>query len=262
MQPVTLDRTELRVSRLSFGTGSLHHCYRRGDRVALLHAALDAGITHFDTSPLYGFGLAEADLGAAFSKKRAQVTLTTKVGLYPPFGPPHAWNVWLRKGLGKLVPQLNTPRVSWDTKQAEASLTRSLKRCRTDYFDLLLLHEPSWLETQTDNLLEWVDQERQRGRIRNWGLGGIQSAVESWVHRQHPLANVVQTRDSLDMHEADFMSTANRPLQFTYGYLGRHQSQRPVAEIIAEALSRNRSGSIIVSTRRLSRITELVEAAY
>lgn len=261
MQSITLDRTDLRISRLSFGTGSLHHCYRRRDRVDLLHAALDVGITHFDTSPLYGFGLAEVDLGTAFSKQRARVTLATKVGLYPPYGPPRAWNVWLRKGLGKLLPHLNAPRVSWDVNQAEASLTRSLRRCKTEYFDLLLLHEPSWLATQTEELQEWVEHEQQRGRIRNWGLGGVQSAVESWVRQQHPLADVVQTRDSLELREADFMSAANRPLQLTYGYLGSNQSQRPVAEIMAESLSRNQSGSIIVSTRRLSRIMELVEAA-
>jgi len=226
-----------------------------------LHAAFDAGIAHFDTSPLYGFGTAEVDLGAAFSKRRNRVTLTTKIGLYPPGGPPHLWNAWLRKGLGKVLPTLNIPQISWDVKTAELSLTGSLKRCRTEYFDLVLLHEPSWESAQTDELLDWLRHEQRRGRIRYWGLGGVRSAVEPWVNQQHPLANVVQTKDTLGACEADFLPKSDRRLQLTYGYLSGDSTNQPMAHILKAALARNQGGSVIVSTRRRSRIAEIVAAA-
>jgi len=54
-----LPGTGLSVSRLSFGTATLHHHPTTAKRQAFLAAALDHGFTHFDTSPYYGFGMSE-----------------------------------------------------------------------------------------------------------------------------------------------------------------------------------------------------------
>ena len=50
MQQRTIDQTDLQVSQIALGTGSLHHLSSSAARQALLLAAFDAGITHFDTS--------------------------------------------------------------------------------------------------------------------------------------------------------------------------------------------------------------------
>ena len=86
MRRVTLQGTDINVSRLSFGTASLHHLPTSRRRQDLLAAAFDHGFTHFDAAPYYGFGIAERELGQFLKARRGRVTITTKVGLYPPGG--------------------------------------------------------------------------------------------------------------------------------------------------------------------------------
>ena len=73
-----------RPSRLGFGTsGLMGSAITTAGRLRLLEVALDEGITHFDTAPLYGAGLAEEMLGRFAKGKRHSVTITTKFGLLP-----------------------------------------------------------------------------------------------------------------------------------------------------------------------------------
>src|SRR6266513_547691 len=98
MRHVSLPGTEINVSRLSFGTASLHHLRTSRRRQDLLAAAFDHGFTHFDTAPYYGFGIAEEELGRFLIGRRTEVTITTKVGLYPPADAyPNIASVWIRK---------------------------------------------------------------------------------------------------------------------------------------------------------------------
>lgn len=261
MRRIRLDDTELDVSRLCFGTGSLHHSPRRADRLRVLEAAFDAGITHFDTSPYYGFGLAEEDLGVFLQERRDRVTLASKVGLYPPFaGRPNGALVWGRKLAGRLLPSLTRARVDFSLKTARDSLERTLRRCRTDVVDVLFLHEPVTSAIESDEFLAWLEGRRRAGCLRYWGIAGEAAAVREWTVARHPLARIVQTRDSLEQRQADFVLEAGRRLQFTYGYMSGipRAGRRP--ECYVEALRRNRTGAIIVSTRSPERIAEAARA--
>lgn len=265
MKQILIPETDIRVSRVAFGTASLHHLFSAAGRQGLLQAAADAGITHFDTSPYYGYGLAETDLGRFIAGRRAALTLATKVGLYP-WGYPnaHAVGVWARKALGKLAPQLSRPVVDWQVARARASLDGSLRRLGTDYVDFLLLHEPEPGLMETDEMLDWLAAEQAAGRIRAWGLAGIASRVAPFVQARHPLAGVVQTQDSLAERQADFMANSGRALQLTYGYLSacRSGAGGPTAEeIMRRALARNQTGAVLVSTRRVERIGLLAGVA-
>src|ERR1043166_3658252 len=51
------------------------------EAVRTIHAALDQGITSFDTAPGYGSGHAEETLGAALAGRRDQAIITTKCGI-------------------------------------------------------------------------------------------------------------------------------------------------------------------------------------
>ena len=94
----TLPGTSIEVSRLSFGTASLHHLHSSRTRQALLQGALDVGITHFDTSPFYGYGLAERELGIFQARNRGLFTVATKIGLYPPDSmSPNMLSIWTNK---------------------------------------------------------------------------------------------------------------------------------------------------------------------
>ena len=265
MRQVLLPGTDIRVSRISFGTASLHHLFSAADRQELLRAAADAGITHYDTSPYYGYGLAEADLGRFAHGRRSAVTLTTKVGLYPlGFAHVHAAGVWSRKALGKLAPRLSLPAVDWQVARARTSLIASLRRLRTDYVDFLLLHEPVPYLIARDEWLAWLEAERAAGRVRAWGLAGTAARFGTWVQARHPLAQVVQTQDSLDRRQADFLTVSGRELQFTYGYLSAGRSGAggmSPEEVLRQALDRNRTGAVLVSTRRVDRLRRLAQIA-
>jgi len=259
-----IENTDIQVSRFGFGTASLHHLFSSRDRQDLLDAASSAGITHFDTAPYYGYGLAEMDLGRFISNRRAGFTVTTKVGLYP-LGPSagHAMGVWARKALGKLVPQVSLPVVNWQIGRARDSLRASLKRLRTEYVDFLLLHEPDAALLDTDEFLNWLATERASGCIRAWGVAGVASNVRPWVLSQHPLATVVQTQDSIDKRQADFVLRADRSLQFTYGYLSGKaatEQAQPPELVFQEALRRNSSGTVLVSTRRVAHLASIARA--
>lgn len=252
---------DFRVSRLSFGTGSLHHVFTKRERQNILSTALDAGLSHFDTSPYYGYGLAEADLGDFLATRRSRVTIATKAGLYASGGAAHhSASVWMRKALGKVAPHFSKPEVNWHVSRAKTELRASLRRLKTDFVDVLFLHEPQFDLIQAEELQRWLEAERALGTVRYWGLAGEANAVAPWVRVQHPLAVVVQTRDSAAMHQADFMLDCHRSLQFTYGY----QSSQAVGaspahylDVLRAALARNRSGSVIVSSRRASRVAQL-----
>jgi len=265
MQHVTIDRTDLRVSRVGFGTASMHHLPIASHRRRLLEAALDSGITHFDTSPYYAYGLAETDLGRFIQHRREAVTVASKVGLYAPgWTPLGGLGVWARKAAGRVVPRCSAPRIDWTVERARTSLDQTLRRLRTDYLDLLLLHEPTPDRVRADTFLPWLQNEQAAGRIRYWGLAGESSQYHSWLQHDHAIAHVTQTHDSLDHRQGDPVLDATRPLQFTYGYLAAaRQAEGDISgsDVIRRALERNNTGSVLVSTRRCDRLSELASAA-
>ncbi len=258
MQTILIENTELCVSRLSFGTGSMHHIFSAQQRQRLLNEAAVAGISHFDTAPYYGYGLAETDLGVFLQGRRGAFTVTTKVGLYPYGKASHsALEVWGRKAGGKLYPKLSAPEVDWHVKRAAISLNGSLKRLKTDCVDFMFLHEPDINFINTDEFLRWLETEKATGKVRYWGLAGEPKLIKPWLSSNHPLATMLQTRDDLMTKQANFILESGRQLQFTYGYLSSINANESANGIIREALLRNTQGSIVVSTRHPDRITEL-----
>jgi aryl-alcohol dehydrogenase-like predicted oxidoreductase len=259
MKQIQIANTDLRVSRLSFGTASLHHLMRQSERQALLQQASDAGFTHFDTSPYYGTGLAERTLGSMPAAWRQRVTLASKVGLYSPAGAlGNVPDMLARKVLGKFLPVLNKAVVDWSVARAQRSLELSLRRLGRGHLDLLYLHEPDAALIKTDEWLGWVQAQVKAGRIRYWGLAGEAPCIAAMLAQAAPLAAVIQVRDSLGQRQADVVLNNDRPLQFTYGYLSQlAQPDKPAEATLREALARNTTGSLIVSTRRRERIASL-----
>lgn len=265
MRRVTLQGTDINVSRLSFGTASLHHLPTSRQRQSLLAAAFDHGFSHFDTAPYYGFGMAEQELGRFLRGRRGRVTITTKVGLYPPAGShSNAASVWIRKVAGKVLPAFSRPVVDWSIAAAAKSLDSSLRRLSINQIDLLLLHEPISGAVQSGAFLDWLKEEQDDGRIRAWGLAGQADCMAAWLSINHPLGRVLQVRDSLDRREADLVRSRGRDLQITYGYLSPSATLAgalQATEILERALRRNATGSILVSTRKLAHLSELAAVA-
>src|ERR1700733_3571333 len=132
MQLVRLENTTMTLSRLAFGTTKIQYLRDATRPEHLIQTAFDAGFTHFDTAPYYGFGIAETTLGA-FTRARHDITISTKVGLYPPGRTDQSSNlVWARKLAGKLIPYLSKPTVDFSVGRARESLRGSLRRLRRD----------------------------------------------------------------------------------------------------------------------------------
>src|SRR5262249_46833655 len=184
--------TEIVVSRLSFGTARLHRVLSANRRQWLLAAAFDAGVTHFDTAPLYGFGLAECDLGRFVKTHRGNVTVTTKIGLYPRYVGSTASSALGAKVLSKLWPHSHAPRADWTLTTIATEFQASLRRLQTETVDLLLLHEPSVRLFQPEALLGWLKTERDKGRIRAWGLAGETAPVCECLTDEDELGMVLQ----------------------------------------------------------------------
>ena len=262
MRRVQLPGTEISVSRFAFGTASLHHLGAEQVQGQHLRAAADAGLSHFDTAPLYGFGAAERALGAAFGRGHGpQVTIATKVGLYPPGGTRQSRTVMIgRKALGRIFPVLSRAQANWSVERANVSLSGSLKRLRRDHVDLLLLHEPDLDLLASEEWLRWLEAEATQ-RVAAFGVAGSDAQVAPFLAAAHPLARVVQTKDSLDKREADFLTEAGHTFQLTYGYLSTMPSGANAEAMLAGALARNEKGSVLVSTGNRSRLTTFAAIA-
>lgn len=152
----TLGRTGLRVSEIGFGAwgigGRTAGTTSYGDTddrtsLAALGRALDRGITFFDTSSAYGDGHSEELIGQAFEDRRASVVIATKAG----------YDSWDR------APDFSPSAIV-------ASAERSLARLRTDYIDLLQLHNAPIETVRTEGLLEALAGLEATGKIRAWGF--------------------------------------------------------------------------------------------
>jgi len=121
---------------LGIGTAAIGNLYARvsdADAEGVIRAALDAGITYFDTAPHYGFGLAERRLGEALAD--ASVLISTKVGrvLEPTTerGERHAF----------VDADPYEPRFDYSADGIRRSYESSLDRLKRDRVDILLAHD-------------------------------------------------------------------------------------------------------------------------
>lgn len=271
---ITLPGTDIQVSRLGLGTSGLHRALTSRARQAVLNAAVDCGITHFDCARYYGHGLAEAEVGRFARHRRTMLTIATKVGIravaaferMPPL-------LYVAKGAARLVrplldadPFLRRFDMSARSSVAEAekSVAASLKALSTDYLDLLLLHEPPSQLVIAEEWVLWLTNLKRRGIVRALGLSGEAGSCMEIALRRPDIGEVLQVRDSLNGREADRILETGRPLQITYGYLraagfrdsGRVPSERLCA-CVQRAMQRNVAGLVLFSSIRPNHVKQI-----
>jgi aryl-alcohol dehydrogenase-like predicted oxidoreductase len=143
----------------------------RDTAIALLHAAIDLGVRHFDTAELYGMGANETLLGEAFHDRRDKVFIATK------FGP-------IRD------PETGAP-VGIDGSRANCrrAVEGSLKRLQTEVIDLYYLHrvDPATpIEETVAAMAELVTE----GKVRAIGLSEAAAATIRRAAEVHPISAV------------------------------------------------------------------------
>ena len=171
------------VSAIGLGCMNLSHAYgapvsrQQGERVLL--AALDAGVTFFDTAALYGFGANETLVGEVLKPHRQKFILASKCGMQG-----------VDRGDGTQVRVI-------DGRPATLRQTceDALRRLQTDVIDLYYLHR--WdkqvpIEESVGALGDLV----RAGKIRTIGLSEVSATTLRKAHAEHPIT-AVQTEYSL-----------------------------------------------------------------
>jgi aryl-alcohol dehydrogenase-like predicted oxidoreductase len=181
-----------------FGTAGLHRVGWRPARQTLLQLAYDAGFRAFDTAPLYGNGLAEAELGAVFPGVQGRIRITTKFGIpVSAYGAARPWTFLAERAARMVLDRgyrASFDRRDWSVRQMRADLEGSLRRLRTDHVARFCLHEPLaapplglW-----DDLCAEAEDLKRQGKIGAFGLSGEQSCMAELAQR--PGLDFVQTR--------------------------------------------------------------------
>ena len=261
MRTIKLPSSDLKVSRFIFGTASLFNVNvaKPKERQKLLAAAVDAGFTHFDTAPSYGFGLAERDL-APILKAHPNVSFTSKVGIYSPGGEEQGnLSVFLRKASGRCIPAISRFTIDFSLSRAKDALEGSLKRTGRNTIDLYTLHEPELQLLQVDEWQRWLEDCKTSGKVREFGLAQITEQLAPFLENNINIGTIIQLIDSLENREADLLARYGKPMQITYGYVTaafRHNSTLSVPQILKQSLQRNRDGAVIVSTTKTSRLPQ------
>jgi D-threo-aldose 1-dehydrogenase len=171
----------MEVSRLGFGCVKLTTHRERRDAVRILEQAFGLGITHFDVARAYGFGRAEYILGEFLRGKRNQVTVATKFGLVPPSGlQGNRWVIDFAKRLLRPFPKLLRlakergasmgQAGAFSPEAATRSLETSLRTLGTDYVDMFLLHEATLADAASEPLMETLNQQITKGKVRCIGV--------------------------------------------------------------------------------------------
>jgi len=194
------------VSTIGLGCMSLSGVYGDADDAvseALIRAAIDRGVDHFDSSDMYGWGHNEAVLGRALKGLRDKIVLATKFGQTQNPGGPNGVN-----GRPEYVQQ---------------ACEASVKRLGVEMIDLYYQHrvDPSVpIEDTVGAMARLVEQ----GKIRFLGLSEAAPATIRRAHAVHPIAAVQTEFSLLYRAEAEESLSVTRELGIgfvAYSPLGR-----------------------------------------
>jgi aryl-alcohol dehydrogenase-like predicted oxidoreductase len=175
MQKRKLGKSNLEVSalglgcmRMSFGDAPIGD---KQDMIAFLHAAVERGITFFDTAEVYGPFTNEELVGEGLEPFRGQVVIATKFGFkHDPEKGPH-------------------PSVGMDSRpeQIKRVAEASLKRLRVDAIDLFYQHrvDPN---VPIEDVAGAVKELIQAGKVKHFGLSEASADIIRRAHAVQPVA--------------------------------------------------------------------------
>ncbi len=198
---VTLGRTGLKISDVSFGSSRL-----RNGQEDLVRHALDMGINYFDTAENYSRGVSETVMGNALKGDRDRVYIATKIG------------ATADESAASMMRRLET----------------SLRKLQTDYVDIFFNHAVNEID-RLDNP-EWiafVEQAKEQGKIRFTGISGHAGHLTECV--EHAVE-----KDMVDvlLCAMNFGEDPAYYAQFTKGF-DRIANQQSLPGALAKARAKN-----------------------
>lgn len=150
--------------------------------IAAVHAALDEGITWFDTAPIYGWGRSEELLRKALGPRIRDVVVATKVGVV--------------RGADGHAHSVLTP------ANLRADLEGSLRRLGVDTIDLLQVHWACEEDTPLEETYGALETLREEGKLRHLGVCNYDAATLDRIAALTPIVSL-QTGYSLLRRELE-----------------------------------------------------------
>ena len=189
MQTVSVGLSGLVSSRLIYG------CMRMlGDGTsadvargkAAVHAAVDAGYTHFDHADIYAGGGCEAAFGELLRETpglRDQILITTKCGI-------------------RFAGENGAPkRYDFSKQHIVSSVEGSLERLGIEQIDILLLHRPDYLMNPQE-IAEAFDELRSAGKVANFGVSNF-SPAEISLLQSFVDVSLIANQVEINLHHID-----------------------------------------------------------
>jgi aryl-alcohol dehydrogenase-like predicted oxidoreductase len=185
-----LGRTGIRVSEIGYGGWAIGGGWGPQDDAEArraIAAAIDLGVTFFDTALGYGDGHSERLIGSAVAGKRDAVVIASKI-------PPKTgrWPVLPHEPVADTFP------ASWVVECTE----RSLRNLGTDYLDVQQLHAWTPPYVQQQDWCEALTRLKQQGKVRAFGVsandwdpyGPVSAAESGLVDTVQVIYNVFEQR--------------------------------------------------------------------
>jgi aryl-alcohol dehydrogenase-like predicted oxidoreductase len=176
-----LGRSDLRVSVVGLGCNNFGMVTNQEQSRSVIEAALDHGITLFDTADIYGDrGGSETILGQVLGNRRKNIVLATKVG--------------------KPMDDAGTMRGA-SRRYILSEVEASLKRLQTDWIDLYQIHEPD-PDTPMDETLKTLDDLIRQGKVRYVGCSNFPAwkVVEScWISKDLRIHGFISCQDQYSL---------------------------------------------------------------
>lgn len=188
MQQRTLGRNGLEVSALGLGCMGMSFAYGpvtdRSAMIALLRAAVERGVTFFDTAEVYGPFTNEDLLGEALSPFKGQVKIATKFGF-------------------KLDPNGGTAWTGLDSRPSHIRevTDASLARLKVDTIDLLYQHRVD-PQVPIEDVAGTVGDLIREGKVRHFGLSEAGAQTIRRAHAVQPVT-ALQSEYSLWTREPE-----------------------------------------------------------
>src|SRR6202012_2914822 len=188
MQKRTLGTGGLEVSALGFGCMGMSFGYGppkgKKEMTALLHTAVDRGVTFFDTAEVYGPLINEELVGEALAPYRGRVVIATKFG----------WEANPEDG-GKWSALNSRP------EHIKQAAEESLKRLKVDAIDLYYQHRVD-LDVPIEDVAGAVKELIEQGKVKHFGLSEAGAQTIRRAHTVQPVA-ALQSEDSLWWREPE-----------------------------------------------------------
>lgn len=172
MKKRKIGNSGLEVSAIGFGCMGLNYAYsntlEKKDSIALIRAAVEKGVTFFDTAEMYGPYTNEELVGEALAPFRNQVVIATKFGI--------------KLQDGKQVTDSSPAHI-------RKSVEGSLKRLNIEAIDLYYQHRVD-INTPIEEVANTIKDLIKEGKIKNWGLSEAGVPTIRKAHAVHPLTAV------------------------------------------------------------------------